>query len=838
MFASRSTVRLGLPLLIISIACVSNRSTSASPLGNEKAKPQIAWQPDLEVAKQIAKEENRPLFLAFNMDGESASERITFEEYRDPAFVDATKRCVSVMGSLFRHNPRDYDDQGKRIPCPRLGSVTCGEHIALEPQLFKMLEGERIAPRHAFITPAGEKKFDLSLIFDLHDLDKALLENVKDAPPAKETPTMRQSVVDTWRVLFLGTVNKEHPNRAAMLAQLGVNAKKFGIEKQAAEIVRTALFDCRALPDRMVPAPVEGELALLATLDPEHEMTRFALLALRAVNAAGADAALKSVYGAEVADAIEKTVASSGGPVDVNVLLNYARSYRVNDRLQPKISPKTPPVDELLARIDKAVALLKAKPEDGEAMAELGRASLECARAKIDAGAEGVDLHLGDATMYLGRAREARKDDLSIVLDLAKLAYVKGEFEREEALALEVDARLSPIPDPKHSDENAMTNAFVDSPLRQDTLRWVGDASARLVNSRYGKDPVAQIGGMLRGAHALMYAAVSPQADPVDWQSVISFFTVLGLRGDAALIAEEGVARFTAATEIRQATREVFARIGRPELGVQFSQRELNRDNKSADNAWHLGYDYQLLGDWGRRMEDPALAIENYDRAISAYDQSIALRAEYAASARAQQALAAQGKGFAHLLAQNQERAAASLVEAVKYDPGVTAVRDGLDRETVDLIDNCLEYRIGRPSPVDPVALCEALIQVDPKNPFFATAIADAMLREALRSDGRNDEKDGDRCLDLAIVCGKRAIDVDANDSDTRTTYAQCTTIRGERALSHDDVTTARSNLALAAPYFDLNPPAADANKDALTALAAALRERLGDPRPRFRPGR
>src|SRR5690606_13239529 len=126
----------------------------------------------------------RPILLAVNMDGESASDRIVNEQYRDPAFVAASRNYVCVVASLFRHNPRDFDDQGRRIPCPRLGCITCGEHIVNEPAMFKQLlaDGERVAPRHAVIAPDGKKAWDLSLNFDLTDIDRALIATSQPSP--------------------------------------------------------------------------------------------------------------------------------------------------------------------------------------------------------------------------------------------------------------------------------------------------------------------------------------------------------------------------------------------------------------------------------------------------------------------------------------------------------------------------------------------------------------------------------------------------------------------------------------------------------------------------------
>src|SRR5262245_26240129 len=146
----------------------------------------ILWQRTLEDALALAKLRHRPLLLAINMDGESASDRIYTELYRDPAFVAATRHCVCLGASVFRHNARDHDDQGRRIPCPRFGEITCGEHMALEPVLWEkyLSDGERVAPRHALIREDGTKAWDLSLCFDLKDVDRALFASVAAASAA------------------------------------------------------------------------------------------------------------------------------------------------------------------------------------------------------------------------------------------------------------------------------------------------------------------------------------------------------------------------------------------------------------------------------------------------------------------------------------------------------------------------------------------------------------------------------------------------------------------------------------------------------------------------------
>ena len=169
----------------LSVLIVGARAQSlAEPFPLER---QILWQRTLDDALLIAKAQHRPILIAVNMDGESASERIVRERYHDPEFVALTRSFVCLPASIFRHSARDHDDQGRRIVSLRFGEVTSGEHYLLEPLLYdKYLGGERIAPRHAVIQPDGTKTFDLSLLFDFKDLDAALADAAKNAPPPQD----------------------------------------------------------------------------------------------------------------------------------------------------------------------------------------------------------------------------------------------------------------------------------------------------------------------------------------------------------------------------------------------------------------------------------------------------------------------------------------------------------------------------------------------------------------------------------------------------------------------------------------------------------------------------
>src|SRR5262245_6311708 len=62
--------------LVPFLARAAEQRPAATAPAPAPAKPQIQWQRDLEDALTLAKTENRPLLIAINLDGESASDRI------------------------------------------------------------------------------------------------------------------------------------------------------------------------------------------------------------------------------------------------------------------------------------------------------------------------------------------------------------------------------------------------------------------------------------------------------------------------------------------------------------------------------------------------------------------------------------------------------------------------------------------------------------------------------------------------------------------------------------------------------------------------------------------
>src|SRR5262245_686908 len=130
-----------------------------APTAEDWKKPcLIAWERSWDDALAVARETGKLILVCVNMDGEIASEHYAGVRYRQPEIAKLYEPYVCVIASVYRHTPRDHDEQGRRILCPRFGSVTCGEHIAIEPGLYeKFMDGERVSPRHIAVELDGKE---------------------------------------------------------------------------------------------------------------------------------------------------------------------------------------------------------------------------------------------------------------------------------------------------------------------------------------------------------------------------------------------------------------------------------------------------------------------------------------------------------------------------------------------------------------------------------------------------------------------------------------------------------------------------------------------------------
>jgi tetratricopeptide (TPR) repeat protein len=830
---------------------------------NDEAR-QIHWQRSLDDALAVARIERRPLFLAVNADGESASDRIVTERYHDPRWVGWTRSFVCVVGSYFRHTPRDRDDEGRRIECPRLGEVTCGEHMALEVASHeRFLAGkkielfgettERISPRHVLLLPDGTQAWDLYLLFDLADLD-AKLEEASRAWPAGEPRALGEPPADRRHRARLA-FERALEQRPAAEAVLDLRERMLGAALRGGEIDRSVVDELAPLLSKLDPR--DGELrralfdlastarasdglatavrARLATPDGadwmgvlfdlvgEPSSQRSQLLSYAVLGdertARAARAAAAERWGAAFADAALPppcdALAASAEPAPP------ARRDRQKEAL--------PNDNELEVALDRADAELASAPGDAEKLLAFGRAALLLARSRMASGGSGIDLLLTDARGALDRAAKLRPNDVALALDRARIANYEGRFEDQERLALGVV-------DPRG--DGTWTKQFDDTNV--EAYRWLGDASARLLAARSGGDPLVEARGMARGAAAFSFAARSSEADSTDWLSLASFHAALGRSQESLELTFEGLRRFPASDVLRAQLASACWALGRPRELVARSEELARLYPDWAECAWYAGYALVAFAESARRDQSAQAALDAYTQAAPHFERALQLEPGFATSSRHYLGMCALGRGFAQLLAGRRDEAARCAVEAARAMPGSFEVRDGLDREGVDLIDGVLEWRQDDPSPVDALAWLAELEGADARNAFYARSISDAELREALRAFGRGAHDLGRRHLRSSIAAARRALALN-DDERQRRALAQADTILAEFELERGgDVSAIAAALTEAAPLLELGErvPPEGAERAAWSELAAALRERLGEARPVFRRGR
>ena len=169
----------------------------------------IKWQRSYADAVDISKATGKPILVCVNMDGEIASEHYAGIRYREEESAALFEPYVCVIASVYRHNSRDYDATGARIVCPRFGTVTCGEHIDVEPGLFdQYFDDTRVAPRHIAVELDSTEMYDVYYAFDTDSVFKQIKDAVIDRQINPPPPGFGdRSLVE--RVQSLDVVDRE-----------------------------------------------------------------------------------------------------------------------------------------------------------------------------------------------------------------------------------------------------------------------------------------------------------------------------------------------------------------------------------------------------------------------------------------------------------------------------------------------------------------------------------------------------------------------------------------------------------------------------------------------------
>lgn len=620
-------------------------------------------------AVTVARETNKPILLCINMDGEPASEHYAGVHYRTPETAKLFEPYVCVIASVYRHTPRDHDEQGNRILCPRFGSVTCGEHIAIEPILYaRFMDGQRIAPRHIMVELDGREVYDVFYAWDNQSVFDSLIDGISsreqqphtivrgDRPIEERVASRaiedREAVEKAFQTgnrelrKKLLEIAAQHPDATPVeLLRLAV----FGVDQELAQMARRALVQVQSseavdvIAEALrVPLPNDEREALVAALERLREKSpRAALLA-------------------NVHRGLERTSTA----VDVqqwSAAMAGGATYRPAD------------AESTDRKLETSEAAVRTDPKDATAHLDLAEATLERAAspAPLSAAPGSRRLQrrferamLEDARQQALRAKELGATEWRVDAILALTALYQGD--RAQANSLAISAAQAMPAQPERWLAVATLAQFAQARIDAiwDALRaktdwpneWMTDVSSAF--SVLQKHPLGT------DEHATTH---------------YDFLDALGAKRRAAAVLEAGLERFPTSWLLHDRLRaRILDEQGAAGLEPAY-EAMLQKPSVAPGLGWFAAYASLVAAEFHRRDGKTALADPAYDRAIAAYDRVIEGHPDWKESCDHYAAIALAAK--ARLLIERNEPGPALelMLAAIERAPAAMGTLDGLN---------------------------------------------------------------------------------------------------------------------------------------------------------------
>ncbi len=671
-----------------------------APTAEDWKKPvAVRWQRTWEDALAVARAARLPILVCVNMDGEIASEHYAGVVYRRPETRRLFAGYVPVVASVYRHNPRDHDEKGRRIPCPRFGTVTCGEHIAIETLLYeKYFDGKRIAPRHLRIDLEGAKSFDVMLTWDVVSVLTAIREGAGKTPPITERGD--RDPVDL--VASRDSRDRERVEKAFLEADPGGKRRLLEAAFRHPEAAPGGLL--RLALHELDPGLVDLALRALARTD-SPDLTALLYEALNSTPKGPRREALlatlrrlaeRSVLARRLS-AVEAAASGSSGPLD---LARWRRGLETPAGAAPADRGR------LAARLD-ALETRSYRP-DPRAKLEFAAANVELA---LDPSSRApLRLGLGSkrsfASLLLEDAERAAREALSLGasdwhLHAVLAVTAQGLGRPREALAHAV--RAVPAIPPGEGSRLAMKTLETFAYERQREIIRRIRAGKRWPHS------------WIRDLHAA-YAVLDRHPFGTDrhFADHYDFLHWLKAHGPAARCLRQGLERFPASPLLHARLRRHLLRRKGPE-GLE---REYRSRLAASPQARGLPYQAALASlaaaEAYRRAREPGRARDAYDRALDLFRTAGERDPATEPSCAHGRSLALAGKARIALEAERWIEAAELCLAAFAERPESAAARDGLNLSAVDTAKMCLTRL--REAGEDEAArrLAEGLGELDP----------------------------------------------------------------------------------------------------------------------------
>ena len=652
-------------------------ATWPAPTAEDWARPcLIHWQRSWEDAQAVSRETGKPILVCVNMDGEIASEHYAGVRYRQPEIAALYEHYVCVIASVYRHTPRDHDEQGRRILCPRFGRVTCGEHIALEAEGYqRYFEGQRVAPRHigvelegAAAGAPGAEMFDMFYAWDTDSVFNAVRQGLAhrvapERPEPPSDPSLPELVADPdvrrrEQVEALWTQGDREQRRALLQAALAQGAAA------PLELLRLAIFSGdlelsglgrRALAQTTSPAAPD---VIIESLDlPMPAPDQQALL--EALARLGAESPrARSIAQARTGLAQPSRVDVAGWSAALAAQGSYEAAASAPARVESLAKQ-----DEILAGKDggahlelaeSLLALAEDEPDPQEARWLYMDAQNAASEAEsLGAGGPRSNSVLAIAALSLGDADEARR---RLDSGVGSVAAVPGSRSAMEMLELFAQSRQAAI----------AQAVKANKPWPPQWLADVDAAYSVLVKHPRGTD-----------RQALMHY------DFVNW---------FGADERAEQILEQSLARFPGSFDLHDRlrarllrSRGVYGLEAEYEARLQALAAQPGTTPAALAQLESLaGYASLVAAEFQRREGRADEAQAAYDRAIRHYERSLAGDPEGLDPADHYVALALAGRARLAFERGEDARAVDELLSCFAREPQAAATPDGLSVSAVD----------------------------------------------------------------------------------------------------------------------------------------------------------
>lgn len=593
---------------------VNREAMWPAPTAEDWAKPvQITFQRTWEDALAVSKETKKPILICVNMDGEIASEHYAGIRYRDPEIAKLYEPYVCVIASVYRHNPRDYDDEGNRILCPRFGSVTCGEHIAIEPILYeKYFDGQRVAPRHIMVELDGTEVYDVYFRNDVASVFDDIRKGIADRE-IRPTPVVRgdRSLVErvaSRDIVDRRAVEKAYENGDAELRSRLLDAAKklgsdapldllrlgiFGLDPDMSEKARDALAQSDS--DRAT------DLIVDALSVPMDDAAREKLIA--ALSRIG-----ESSPRARWLSVVHEGLAARTAPLDPT---EWARAGAGATYEAP---PGARELSEIERRRQESEDAADAAPDSPEASLDLAEASLAMAMKARRTPTEDprlakvVERHMfDDARRAAERAAKQGGTAWRANVVLAITEYYRGDVEKAYEYAAQAVPGM-PAGDPGW---NAMAVLTIFAEGRYKAIKKAARARE--------KWPSQWLTDLDAAYSALLHHPLATESQ-VAWH--YDFLLWLGANRRAGNFLRALIERFPNSAELHTRLRmQILRHRGVDELERVYDEM-LAGDDVAPNLYWFAGYTSVVAADYRRRRGRRDAALAAYDRAIERFGRA------------------------------------------------------------------------------------------------------------------------------------------------------------------------------------------------------------------------